>query len=216
MTPPLVDYRLGGWELFIVELELGDDDPTGLARLRADTAEGVRRRLALDTLSNQPPVAAMRRLFRAAGTDPTRYRPSSEALLRRLLKGSEIPEIHPFVDLNNCFSAQLEVPCCVMSEGTFEAPFVLRPGRPGESYDSLRGPFNLEGRPLLVDALGPCDTPIAGSRRVMVNEATRRSMLVAYLPTEALSLREASMTLDRLLAVVPIRRRDSPDGSSDD
>lgn len=208
MTVPPVDYRLEGWELLIAELELGDD-ATGFAELRKGAVIRVREALSLDTLSTHPTVAALRKLFRAAGTDPTRYRPSSEALLRRILKGGEIPQIHPFVDLNNCLSARLAVPCCVMAEGTFEAPFVLRSGRAGEAYDSLRGPFKLQGRPLLVDTRGPCDTPITGSRRVMVTEATRRCTLVAYLPKEALSPDEASAALDQLLASVAILRRDA-------
>ena len=93
-----------------------------------------------------PPVAELRRLFRAVGCDPTRYRPSSEALLRRLIKGAELPEIHPLVDLNNCLSAATAVPCCVMRDGSFGSRLVFRAGQPGESYESLRGPFNLEAR----------------------------------------------------------------------
>src|SRR5262249_62129214 len=96
---------------------------------------------ALGTVSAGPTVAAVRSLFRAAGSVPTRSRPSSEALLRRLLMGEELPAIHPFVDLNNCFSVRLAVPACVAAEGSFTPPVTLRAGRPGESYESLRGPF---------------------------------------------------------------------------
>ena len=197
-----IDYQLEGWELLVAELELigepaGDDN---LGALRHATSETARRDLDLSTLSTQPTVAAMRALFRAAGTDPTRYRPSSEALLRRILKGDDIPRIHPFVDLNNCLSAALAVPCCVMAEGSFEGPFVLRSGEEGESYDSLRGPFNLAGRPLLVDRQGPCDAPITGSKRVMVTAETSCCTLIAYLPQAALSIDAASEQLDALLA----------------
>jgi DNA/RNA-binding domain of Phe-tRNA-synthetase-like protein len=125
-------------------------------------------------------------------------------LLRRLLKGAEMPEIHPLVDLNNCLSAQLAVPCCVMAEGTFEPPYVMRAGQPGESYESLRGPFNLEGKPLLVDALGPCDAPITGSQRVKVTADTERATLVAYLPAEVLSWEMALERLRGLLAAAPV------------
>ena len=148
----------------------------------------------------------MRILFRAAGCDPTRYRPSSEALLRRILKGEEIPAIHPLVDLSNTLSAELAVPCCVMSEGTFDPPFSFRAGRPGESYQSLRGPFNLEGKPLLCDARGPLDCPITGNDKVKVTADTRRAWLVVYLPAEAASPDSARDALDAQVRTAPVVR----------
>lgn len=210
--PPFeVRFELAGWALLWADLEIaemgdgaapGDLTHPDMGPLREVTARRVREERDLSTLSSGPVVAGMRRLFREAGTDPTRYRPSSEALLRRILKGDEIPAIHPLVDLNNCLSARLAVPCCVMAEGTTEPPFVVRAGREGESYESLRGPFNLEGRPLLVDAQGPCDTPITGNVRVKVEEGTRRAWLVAYLPAEVLEVDEAGAVLEELVEQV--------------
>jgi DNA/RNA-binding domain of Phe-tRNA-synthetase-like protein len=159
--------------------------------------------MQLDTLSTHPTLAGLRRLFKAAGCDPTRYRPSSEALLRRLLKGEEMPVISPLVDLNNCLSASLAVPCCVMAEETVSPPYVFRAGRPGESYESLRGPFNLEGKPLLVDAHGPCDAPITGNSRVKVTPDTKRAWLVAYLPTGVVVPESASEKLRELIEAAP-------------
>ena len=136
-------YELDGWELFFAELSAADG---GWASEHLDAvADKLRQELDRDLLAVHPPVAALRRLFKAAGCDPSRYRPASEALLRRILKGDPIPQIHPIVDLNNCLSATLAVPCCVMAEGTFEPPFVFRRGRDEESYESLRGPFRLGG-----------------------------------------------------------------------
>jgi DNA/RNA-binding domain of Phe-tRNA-synthetase-like protein len=151
-------------------------------------------------------VAALRKLFKAAGCDPSRYRPSSEALLRRLLKGEELPAIHPLVDLNNCLSARLAVPCCVMEEAKVAPPFVFRVGEPGESYESLRGPFNLEAKPLLTDAEGPCDAPISGNQRVKVTGETQRAWLVAYLPAGVVAAEEADRVLRELLEAAPVAR----------
>ena len=160
-----------------------------MAALRHEVSELARASLEGTDLASHPTAAALRKMFRAAGTDPTRYRPASEALLRRVLKGEDLPAINPLVDINNCLSVELAVPCCVAAEGTFTPPLVLRAGLPGESYESLKGPFNLEGKPLLVDAEGPLDTPITGSVRVKVRPETRRAWLVAYLP-EGLVTRE--------------------------
>lgn len=195
----VVSYELPGWELFFAELDRSLIDTEALAELRTRTAREVRESLSLETLASHPPVAALRRLFKQAGTDPSKYRPSSEALLRRLLKGEPIPAIHPLVDVNNCLSARLAVPCCVMAEGSFEPPFVFRAGKADESYESLRGPFRLAGKPLLLDALGPCDAPITGSERVKVTGETVRATLVAYLPEGFVSRQQAQEVLEEIL-----------------
>jgi DNA/RNA-binding domain of Phe-tRNA-synthetase-like protein len=126
--------------------------------------------------------------------------------VRRVLKGSELPVIHPLVDLNNCLSALLGVPCCVMKEGSFAPPLVFRSGEEGESYKSLRGPFNLEGKPLLTDTLGPLDAPITGSERAKVTPDTIRVWLVAYLPAETLTPERAEQELARLVEAAPVAR----------
>lgn len=204
-APFALEKHLDGWTLLWAEVELAADaSPDLLAKLRDEVVRRARERFDIETLASHPPVAAMRRLFKAAGTKPSRYRPSSEALLRRLLKGETLPAINPIVDINNCLSAELAVPCCVMAEGTFEAPLEYRAGRPGESYQSLRGPFNLEGKPLLCDTAGPLDCPITGNERVKVTPETRRAWLVAYLPTETLDAERAREALEHLVEQAPV------------
>jgi DNA/RNA-binding domain of Phe-tRNA-synthetase-like protein len=204
--PPQVRVELEGWLLFWADLDAVPGVDDRLVSLRRESAERVRRSLRLESLSEHPTVAAMRRLFRRAGCDPTRYRPSSEALLRRLLKGEDLPAIQPLVDLNNCLSAELAVPVCVMDVTRLSPPFVFRAGSPGESYLSLRGPFNLEGKPLLADSEGPCDAPITGGERVKVRPETERAWLVAYMPAGVLTQECAAGALKALLEAAPVAR----------
>lgn len=201
-----VRFEIEGWKLFWALLEAQPGPPEALLEVSREVVGRVRGNLELETLSTHPTLAALRKLFRAAGCDPTRYRPSSEALLRRLLKGEELPSISPLVDLNNCLSVSLAVPCCVMAEEKLSPPFVFRVGRPGESYESLRGPFNLEGKPLLVDAQGPCDVPISGNQRVKVSPETKRAWLVAYLPAGVVAPEAAEQQLGELLRAAPVAR----------
>jgi DNA/RNA-binding domain of Phe-tRNA-synthetase-like protein len=191
--------ELEGWRLFWSRLRVERQNNEALAELRRRVAASASERFS-DTaaIGSHPTVSALRRLFRTAGCDPTRYRPASEALLRRLVKGNPLPEIHPLVDLNNCLSAELAVPCCVMTEGTFGNHMTWRAGRPGESYESLRGPFSLERKPVLYDEEGPLDTPITGNVRVKVNRETTVAWLVAYMPADQIGLDEAWTTLDGL------------------
>lgn len=206
MGPPPFDVskKLDGWTLFWALMERIEGSHAETETLLRRVTETARHRLQLKDLAAQPVVASVRRLFRAAGCDPTRYRPSAEALLRRLLKGNDLPSIHPLVDINNCLSVELAVPCCVMSEGTFSPPILFRSGRSGESYESLRGYFKLENKPLLVDSQGPLDAPITGNVRVKVRKATKRAWLVVYLPSSELTADHASLTLSNLLDRAPV------------
>jgi DNA/RNA-binding domain of Phe-tRNA-synthetase-like protein len=198
--PFTVRFELDGWRLFWAQLDASHADEDGLARACEAAAAEARDRFA-DTaaISSDPTVAALRRLFRAAGCDPTRYRPSSEALLRRLVKGDAVPRIQPLVDVNNALTARLAVPCCVMVEGSFGNEMVLRSGGEGEAYESLRGPFSIAGKPVLCDAEGPLDTPITGNVRVKVQPETTRAWLVAYMPAETLTTEDAAAALTTVL-----------------
>jgi len=202
----MCEHRLDGWALLWADLEPGIADEAALSQLCSSVASDARERYTLETLSSDPTVNGIRKLFRAAGTDPTRYRPSNEALLRRLLKGEEIPRIGPLVDLNNCLSAELAVPVCVMDVRHLAPPFHFRAGREGEAYESLRGPFGLEGKPLLVDAFGPADTPITGGVRVKVKDDSPRVWLVAYMPQSTGVEERAGMTLESLLSRAPVAK----------
>lgn len=196
---PVVRHELPGWTLFWARLRMQPHDPAALARVFAAEQATARTVWSLETLAQQPTVAAVRALFRQAGCDPTRYRPSSEALLRRVLKGEDLPAIHPAVDVNNLLSIALAVPACVVDAGRVTAPFVLRAGRAGERMLSMRGDFDLEGKPLLEDIEGPFGTPITDSERVKVRAGAGEILLVAYLPAAGGLAAEASGTLRRLL-----------------
>lgn len=202
--PPIVRSRLSGWQLIWFALEPLPADEAGLSKAWDRYHMRVRERFSGGQFTNQPRVQAIRKRFRQAGTDPTRYRPSSEALLRRVLKGSNLPRIHPLVDLNNLLSLELLAPCCVMELSGLKPPFTLRAGQEGESMDSLRGPFNLEGKPLLADEFGPFGTPITDSERVRVRKETRMAWLVVYLPDETEVSSLAARVLSGLLADFPV------------
>ncbi len=204
--PPETTCQLDGWELVWFRLE-----PTGrgegeLGTLRDGAARLLEERFPDGNLAGDPVVAAVRKLFRGAGTDPTRYRPSSEALARRLLKGGELPAIHPLVDLNNLLSISLMVPCCVVDPSSLRPPFVLRGGRSGESMISFRGPFNLEGKPVLEDRNGPFGTPITDAERVRVRPGAEEVWLVVYGVEGAVGAGDARRVLEGLLERAPVAR----------
>lgn len=83
---------------------------------------------------------------------------------------------------------------------------LFRARKPGESYQSLRGPFNLEGKPLLCDIHGPLDCPIAGNEKVKVTAGTRRAWLVVYLPSETATAASACDVLQEQVRTAPVVR----------
>jgi DNA/RNA-binding domain of Phe-tRNA-synthetase-like protein len=198
----VVAHDLPGWELAWYRLEMAPAAGEAAEAARKHAAAVARARFAGGSSPvDLTQVSEVRRLFRQAGTDPTRYRPSSEALLRRVLKGDELPAIHPLVDLNNCLSIALAVPSCVMPEGSFTPPLRLRRGAAGERFESLRGDLDLADKPLLADGEGPFGTPISDSLRVAVHPETWRAWMVVYLPAGVVGPRDVERELDALSAI---------------
>ena len=116
-----------------------------------------------------PAIAAARQAFKALGKDPSRYRVSSEALIRRLGQGKLLHYINTVVDINNLVSLHSG-----MSAGSYRIdalvpPLVFRKAVAGESYQAIgRGPLNLENLPVLADAQGPFGSPTSDSDRTMI------------------------------------------------
>jgi DNA/RNA-binding domain of Phe-tRNA-synthetase-like protein len=130
-----------------------------------------------------PGLAPARDLYRLFGIDPTHTRPSSEALLRRVLQGKGVPRILNAVDLCNLCSLRFLLSIGLYDAERIEGAVTLRPGRPGESYAGIRKEaVNLEGRPVLADAAGPFGNPTSDSLRTSITPATRSIWMVVFAP----------------------------------
>jgi DNA/RNA-binding domain of Phe-tRNA-synthetase-like protein len=129
-------------------------------------------------------VGRARALYRRLGIDPTRVRPSSEALLRRLRKGQPLPRINSLVDIANALSVQLQVPVGLYDLGRVNGDeLVLRLGREGESYTGIgKARVNVAGRICVADAEGPCGNPSSDSSRTMITTATETAAWIYFLP----------------------------------
>src|SRR5713226_458883 len=159
-----------------------DSDP-GLAAESAAYGDELRRRHPDARSSEVPGAADARTLYKDLGLDPTKVRPSNEALLRRVLKGEALYTVNTLVDALNLCSLRAQLPFGLYDLDHVEPPIVLRRGTAGESYDGIRkGPVNVEGRPVLVDARGPFGNPTSDSARTMITLATRRALVVVYGP----------------------------------
>jgi DNA/RNA-binding domain of Phe-tRNA-synthetase-like protein len=124
-----------------------------------------------------------RDLYRAFRIDPTRTRPSSEALLRRVIQGKPLPRISSAVDLCNLLSLQFLLPLGLYDAAKISGQVTLRRGLPGETYPGIRKEdVHLEGRPVLADAAGPFGNPTSDSLRTSVTHDTRSLWLMIFAP----------------------------------
>jgi DNA/RNA-binding domain of Phe-tRNA-synthetase-like protein len=130
-------------------------------------------------------VAAVRTMYKRVGLDPTKTRPSSEALLRRIRKGDTLPRINSMVDVCNWCSLEFQLPYGLYDAARIDGDVELRIGRPGESYPGIRkDDVNVGGRIALVDRVGPFGNPTSDSARTMVTTQTMKALLVVFAPRE--------------------------------
>ena len=133
-----------------------------------------RSTLTTESLKQLSGIAATRRVYRACGKDPSRYRPASEALIRRQLTNKSLYQIDTLVDLTNLASIAYGY-----SIGGFDADkfhgdtLTLGIGRAGEPYEGIsRGMINIEGLPVYRDAIGGVGTPTSDNERTKITLQT--------------------------------------------
>lgn len=181
IDPALAGHvRLGA--LALDEVAVRDTD----AALQAEAdayAEQLRHRYGGVKSAEVPGAAEARALYKALGLDPTKTRPSSEALLRRVLKGQGLPTINTLVDALNLCSVRYQLPFGLYDLDNVRPPIVLRRGDTGEGYEGIRkDAVNVTGRPVLADVEGPFGNPSSDSSRTMVTVETKRALVVVYAP----------------------------------
>jgi DNA/RNA-binding domain of Phe-tRNA-synthetase-like protein len=128
---------------------------------------------------------AVRAMYRRVGLDPTKTRPSSEALLRRVRKGDTLPRINSMVDVCNWCSLEFQLPYGLYDADKIDSGVELRLGTAGESYAGIRkDEVHVDGRITLADRRGPFGNPTSDSARTMVTTTTTRALLVVFAPRD--------------------------------
>ena len=143
----------------------------------------VSRILSLYTLENiklNAAIQATRVAYKRCGKDPNRYRPSAEALIRRILQKKDLPQINTLVDLINLLSIYSGY-----SIGGFDLHKIIGKklklgiGRKNESYEGIsRGILNIEGIPVYRDYYGGIGTPTSDHERTKIDIQTKRLLIL--------------------------------------
>ena len=142
--------------------------------------ERFRKELTTESLKELESIAATRRVYRACGKDPSRYRPASEALIRRMLQGKNLYQCDTLVDLVNLASIAFGY-----SIGGFDADkfvgdtLTLGIGKEGEPYEGIgRGMLNIAGLPVYRDVMGGVGTPMSDNERTKMTLETRHLVVL--------------------------------------
>lgn len=142
--------------------------------------EDYRSRFTTVSIKEMAAIEATRRVYRACGKDPSRYRPAAEALIRRVVQGKELYQIDTLVDLINLASMKYGY-----SIGGFNADkfvgdtLALGVGEPGEPYEGIgRGMLNIEGMPVYRDQKGGVGTPTSDNERTKIDITTTHVLVL--------------------------------------
>ncbi|MFA5908133.1 MAG: phenylalanine--tRNA ligase beta subunit-related protein [Vicinamibacterales bacterium] len=157
-----------------------------------------------------PPAesAAVRTMYKRVGIDPTKTRPSNEALLRRVRKGDTMPRINSLVDIVNWCSLEFQLPYGLYDLSKVVGPVTMRLGAAGESYAGIRkDDVNVGGRITMADSVGAFGNPTSDSARTMVTTATTEALVVVYAPAEI-----APAQMQRVLDITASRIADIAGG----
>ena len=155
----------------------------------------------LADIKQQPAIAATREAYKRCGKDPGRYRPSAEALRRRLLRGIDLYQIDTLVDLVNLVSLRTGY-----SIGGFDADKIVGPhlelgiGKADEPFEGIgRGPLNIEGLPVYRDEVGGIGTPTSDNERTKMGVDTRHILAIINGYSGEEGLAEAAEMMAHLL-----------------
>ena len=154
-----------------------------------------------DSIKDMTTIHATREAYKKCGKDPSRYRPSAEALRRRLMRGIALYQIDTLVDLINLVSLRTGY-----SIGGFDADKIqgtdlkLGIGRAEEPFEGIgRGVLNIEGLPVYRDAVGGIGTPTSDNERTKMDLGTQHILAIVNGYSGQEGLREAAEMIQELL-----------------
>lgn len=149
------------------------------------------------SFSDIPGIQFARSFFRAIGLDPTRRRPSSEALLRRAVQGKDLYHINNVVDIGNWCSLEFKLPICVYDFDKIVGGIQVRIGTSKDSYiGHNQREMSFENKFVICDEQGAFGSPLTDSLRTAVTSSTSNLLLIIFAPLDYdLELLNKQMTI---------------------
>ena len=177
-------------ELRVIKIEAEVTNSPTLPALKAEFEQlmgEIQKRYELGDINKRPGIAATRKAYKALGKDPNRYRPSCDAMCRRIVKGMGLYYIDNLVDLINILSIR-------------SRRLTLGTGREGEPFEGIgRGPLNIEHLPVYRDTTGGIGTPTSDNERTKIDLSTRRLLICVNIYGEEMPPDDTIALAERLL-----------------
>lgn len=177
---PTISEKCPGLVLGVIECEvrnslsdirLWEEMDAEIAHFRATTP--------MDQINKRTTIAATRMAYKALGKDPNRYRPSAEALCRRVVREMELYRINTLVDLINLVSIRTGYSIGGFDADKIEGGLILTVGTSTDEFEAIgRGLLNIEGLPLYKDSKGGIGTPTSDNERTKLSLETRQLLMI--------------------------------------
>lgn len=166
---------------FLADVKVEQEYPELTGKIEAETAE-LAARLSMEDIAQIPAIAATRAAYKSLGKDPSRYRPSAEALLRRVVSGKGLYRINNVVDALNLISVTTGYSIGGYDADRIQGDVSLVCGASEIPYEAIgRGMLNVENLPMLKDDTGYFGCPTSDSLRTMVSDKTTRFLMVFFV-----------------------------------
>jgi DNA/RNA-binding domain of Phe-tRNA-synthetase-like protein len=138
-------------------------------------------KVGLSEVSSHSEIVASRKAYKACGKDPARYRLSAEALMRRIVKGVDLPQVNTVVDLLNLVSIKTGLSIGGYDKEKILGKILMDIGLRTDEYEAIgRGKFNIENLPALRDELSAFGSPTSDSERTSITLNTKRFLMVIF------------------------------------
>ena len=190
-------YRLVKFEADVVN----GPTPEELSKEIEQLCGSMREVMEIADINKRPGIAATRAVYKACGKEPNRYRPSTEALCRRIVNGKDLYSVNAVVDAMNVLSIKSGYSVGAFDIAKIEGDtLTLGVGREGEPYEGIgRGPLNISGLPVLRDRVGGVGSPTSDNERTKFDEDSRHLLVTVHIFGEEMDLDTLVTEASRLL-----------------
>ncbi len=157
------------------------DSDINLNSLIERETEKILNEWQTDTITTRKHIASTRKAYKLCGKDPSRYRPSADSLMRRILKGNNLYMVNNVVDILNLVSLQTGFSIGGYDADKIDGSVVFDIGNKDEVYNGIgRGKLNIENLPVLRDNIGSFGSPTSDSERTMIQETAMNILFVFF------------------------------------
>lgn len=177
-----------GYRAVLIEADVVNGPTPDLLKSALDSlAKDISTQYPIEAIKDRAGISATRAAYKALGKDPNRYRPSHEQLMRRIVRGLGLYNVDALVDTGNLISITIGSSIGVFDrEKIVGDTLTLGRGEAGEPYEGIgRGPLNIEGLPVLRDAISGIGTPTSDNERTKVDADTRKVLIVINMYSTA-------------------------------